>query len=108
MYETLFEKELASRNPDPTPAPAATAETGNVIFIHPDGATPSHYMALRNIDKGPDGRLNWDMMSDAGVYLGHMENQLTGTSNAAAVTHATGVKVFNESFGLEADKLLRI
>ena len=103
MYETLFEKELASRNPDPTPAPAATAETGNVIFIHPDGATPSHYMALRNIDKGPDGRLNWDMMSDAGVYLGHMENQLTGTSNAAAVTHATGVKVFNESFGLEAD-----
>jgi glycerophosphoryl diester phosphodiesterase len=103
MYETLFETELPSRNPDPTPAPAATAQTGNVIFIHPDGTSPSHYMALRNIDKGPDGRLNWDMMSDAGVYLGHMENQLTGTSNAGAVTHANGVKVFNESFGLEED-----
>ncbi len=103
MYETLFDTELEARNPDPTPAPAATADTGNVIFIHPDGTSPSHYMALRNIDKGPDGRLNWDMMSDAGVYLGHMENQLTGTSNAGAVTHANGVKVFNESFGLEAD-----
>jgi glycerophosphoryl diester phosphodiesterase len=61
-------------------------------------------MATRNIDLGPDGRLNWDKMSNAGVYLGHMENQLTGTSNAGAVTHATGVKVFNESFGLNEDQ----
>jgi glycerophosphoryl diester phosphodiesterase len=104
MYETLFNKELVSRNPDPTPAPKATKSTGNVIFIHPDGTSPSHYMATRNIDLGPDGRLNWDKMSNAGVYLGHMENQLTGTSNAGAVTHATGVKVFNESFGLNEDQ----
>ena len=69
MYETLFDKELASRNPDPTPAPKATKSTGNVIFIHPDGTSPSHYMAARNIDLGPDGRLNWDKMSNAGVYL---------------------------------------
>jgi glycerophosphoryl diester phosphodiesterase len=106
MYETLFETELPSRNPAPTPAPEATKDTGNVIFIHPDGTSPSHYMALRNIDKGPDGRLNWDEMSNAGVYLGHMENQLTGTSNAGAVTHANGVKVFNESFGLNEDQSL--
>ncbi|WP_414621489.1 alkaline phosphatase [Calothrix sp. CCY 0018] len=103
MYETLFDTELESRNPAPTPAPEATKDTGNVIFIHPDGTSPSHFMALRNIDQGPDGRLNWDKMSNAGVYLGHMENQLTGTSNAGAVTHANGVKVFNESFGLEED-----
>ncbi|MBD2295634.1 alkaline phosphatase [Anabaena sphaerica FACHB-251] len=103
MYETLFNVELESRNPEPTPAPQATKQTGNVIFIHPDGASPSHFMALRNVDKGPDGRLNWDNMSNAGVYLGHMENQLTGTSNAGAVTHANGVKVFNESFGLNED-----
>jgi glycerophosphoryl diester phosphodiesterase len=103
MYETLFDTQLEARNPDPTPAPATTADTGNVIFIHPDGTSPSHYMALRNIDLGPDGRLNWDKMSNAGVYLGHMDNQLTGTSNAGAVTHANGVKVFNESFGLNAD-----
>ncbi|MFN9557855.1 MAG: alkaline phosphatase, partial [Dolichospermum sp.] len=104
MYETLFNIELVSRNPDPTPAPKATKSTGNVIFIHPDGTSPSHYMATRNVDLGPDGRLNWDKMSNAGVYLGHMENQLTGTSNAGAVTHANGVKVFNESFGLNEDQ----
>jgi glycerophosphoryl diester phosphodiesterase len=104
MYETLFNVELVSRNPDPTPAPKATKSTGNVIFIHPDGTSPSHYMATRNVDLGPDGRLNWDKMSNAGVYLGHMENQLTGTSNAGAVTHANGVKVFNESFGLNEDQ----
>uniref|UniRef100_UPI00286B37D6 alkaline phosphatase n=1 Tax=Chamaesiphon sp. OTE_8_metabat_110 TaxID=2964696 RepID=UPI00286B37D6 len=106
MYETLFEKELTSRNPAPTKAPAATKDTGNVIFIHPDGTGPSHYMALRNVDKGPDGRLNWDNMSNAGVYLGHLENQLSATSNAGAVIHATGTKVFNESFGLQEDNSL--
>lgn len=103
MYETLFNTELQPRIQEAKPAPQATKDTGNVIFIHPDGTSPSHYMALRNVDKGPDGRLNWDRMSNAGVYLGHMENQLTGTSNAGAVTHATGTKVFNESFGLNED-----
>jgi glycerophosphoryl diester phosphodiesterase len=103
MYETLFNTELPSRVAAPKVAPKATKETGNVIFIHPDGTSPAHYMALRNIDQGPDGRLNWDLMSNAGVYLGHMEDQLTGTSNAGAVTHANGVKVFAESFGLEED-----
>ena len=101
MYETLFDTELESRVSAPTPAPEATKDTGNVIFIHPDGTSPSHFMALRDIDEGPDGRLNWDKMSNAGVYLGHMEDRLTGTSNGGAVTHANGVKVFNESFGLD-------
>lgn len=109
MYETLFGVELESRNPDSTrKAPPASAAKGNAIFIHPDGTSPSHYMALRNIDRGPDGRLNWDMMSNAGVYLGHMEDRLTGTSNGGAVTHANGVKVFNESFGLGEDNQLII
>ncbi len=103
MYETLFDTELESRNPAPTPAPEATKDTGNVIFIHPDGTSPSHFMALRDIDKGPDGRLNWDKMSNAAVYLGHMEDQITGTSNGGAVTHANGVKVFNEIFGVDKD-----
>ncbi|ELR99882.1 glycerophosphodiester phosphodiesterase family protein, partial [Gloeocapsa sp. PCC 73106] len=103
MYETLFETELTSRIESAPVAPEATEETGNVIFIHPDGTSANHYMALRNIDYGPDGRLNWDDMSNAGVYLGHMEDQLTGTSNGGAVTHATGVKVFAESFGFNED-----
>jgi glycerophosphoryl diester phosphodiesterase len=78
--------------------------TGNhVIFIHPDGTSPSHYAAARFVSQGPDGRLNWDKLSNAGVYLGHMLDQLGGTSNAGAVTHATGTKVYAESFGLNGD-----
>ncbi|MGF1673972.1 MAG: alkaline phosphatase [Rivularia sp. (in: cyanobacteria)] len=82
----------------------ANSTTGNhVIFLHPDGTSPSHYAFARFVDKGPDGRLNWDMMSNSGVYLGHMEDQLGGTSNGGAVTHATGAKVYAESFGFEED-----
>ncbi|GAB4380040.1 MAG: hypothetical protein Kow00121_35440 [Elainellaceae cyanobacterium] len=105
MYETLFDEVLESPipAPAPTPAPEATEETGNVIFIHPDGTSPSHYAAARFVQEGPDGRLNWDMMSNAGVYLGHMEDQLTGTSNSGAVTHAFGVKAPAGSYGLDAN-----
>ncbi len=74
---------------------------GNVIFIHPDGTSASHWGAARMLHYGPDGRLNWDKMSHLGVYLGHMKNQLTATSNAGAVTHATGMKVNADSFGLD-------
>ena len=78
--------------------------TGNhVIFVHPDGTSPSHFGIARFVQEGPDGRLNWDKMENAGVYLGHMEDQLGATSNGGAVTHATGAKVYAESFGLEAD-----
>ncbi|OKH25599.1 hypothetical protein NIES593_04500 [Hydrococcus rivularis NIES-593] len=77
------------------------ANTNSVIFIHPDGTSPSHYAAARFLHYGPDGRLNWDRMSNAGVYLGHMKDQLTGTSNAGAVTHAMGVKVQASSYGLD-------
>ena len=28
---------------------------GNVIFIHPDGTTPSHWGAARMLHYGPDG-----------------------------------------------------
>lgn len=75
----------------------------NVIFIHPDGTSPSHFGATRFLNYGPDGRLWWDRLPHAGVYLGHMEDQLTGTSNAGAVTHATGVKAPAPSFGLDAN-----
>ncbi|MBP0003429.1 MAG: hypothetical protein J7642_06870, partial [Cyanobacteria bacterium SBC] len=62
-----------------------TKPSGNsVIFIHPDGASPSHYAAGRFVQEGPDGRLNWDMMSEAGVYLGHIKDRIVSTSNAGA------------------------
>ncbi|MDX2244822.1 MAG: alkaline phosphatase [Leptolyngbyaceae cyanobacterium bins.302] len=76
-------------------------QKGNVIFIHPDGTSPSHWGAARFLHYGADGRLNWDQMEHMAIYLGHMKNQLTGTSNAGAVTHATGVKVRADSFGLD-------
>lgn len=82
-------------------ASRGTSGQGNVIFIHPDGTSPSHWGAARMLHYGPDGRLNWDKTSNLGVYLGHMKNQLTATSNGGAVTHATGVKVNADSFGLD-------
>jgi alkaline phosphatase len=78
-----------------------TSIQGNVIFIHPDGTSAAHWGATRILYTGPDGRLNWDQMSNLAVYLGHMKNQLSGTSNGGAVTHATGVKVNADSFGLD-------
>ncbi|MBD2296437.1 alkaline phosphatase [Anabaena sphaerica FACHB-251] len=78
-----------------------TSNSGNVIFIHPDGTSAAHWGATRILFQGPDGRLNWDKMSNLAVYLGHMKNQLSATSNGGAVTHATGVKVNADSFGLD-------
>lgn len=105
MYETLFpEVDLPDRPvPQPEPAPKATASTGNVIFIHPDGHSPSIFGAARFVSLGPDGRLNWDMMSDSGIYLGHLTDQLTGSSDGSGVVHANGVKVFQDSYGLNED-----
>ena len=106
MYETLFDVELAP--PDGVPddfaieePPAPTQETGNVIFLHPDGTSPSHYAAARFATVGTDGRLNWDNMSNAGVYLGHMDDTIVGTSNGGAVVHAYGIKSFSGSYGLD-------
>ncbi len=83
------------------PTAKTGSRQGNVIFIHPDGTSASHWGAARMLHYGPDGRLNWDKMSNLAVYLGHMKNQLTATSNAGAVTHATGVKVNADSYGLD-------
>lgn len=106
MYETLFDVELAPPEgvPDdfaiPEP-PAPTQDTGNVIFFHPDGTSPSHYAAARFATVGTDGRLNWDNMTNAGVYLGHMDDRIVGTSNGGAVVHAYGIKSFSGSYGLD-------
>jgi alkaline phosphatase len=81
-----------------------TSIQGNVIFIHPDGTSAAHWGATRILFQGADGRLNWDKMSNLAVYLGHMKNQLSATSNGGAVTHATGVKVNADSFGLDKNR----
>jgi alkaline phosphatase len=74
-------------------ADAATARSGNVVFLHPDGTSASHWLAARMYWKGPDGKLNWDLLPQMAVYRGHMLEVLTGTSNGGATTHAFGYKV---------------
>lgn len=81
-------------------------ETGNVIFIHPDGASLSSWNAARILYKGPDGELNWDQLSNIGLYRGHTKNTLTPSSQAGATMHAYGVKVIMDSYGMDGDKPL--
>ncbi len=86
--------------PATTSAEAQETPTGNVIFFHPDGTGLNHWGAARMHIVGPDGELNWDKLPGMGVYTGHMADRLTGTSHGGATVHAYGVKVVNDSFGL--------
>lgn len=82
---------------------------GNVIFIHPDGGGIASWAALRVIDKGPDGTLNWDRLSHSGIYRDHLTNSLSSSSNGAATVHAFGVKVPYHSYGTyENDDLISL
>lgn len=81
-------------------AAAQDGRTGNVIFFHPDGTGVNHWGAARMHIVGPDGELNWDRLPGIGVYTGHLADRLTGTSHGGATVHAYGVKVVNDSFGL--------
>lgn len=67
--------------------------TGSVIFFHPDGTGANHWSAARMYFKGPDGVLNWDRLPSMALYRGHMLNNLVGTSNGGATTHAFGYRV---------------
>jgi len=81
--------------------PGMAEARSNVIFFHPDGAGVNHWTALRMKEVGPDGRLNWDMLPAMAVYTGHMKDALTGTSHGGATTHAYGIKVGGDSFGMD-------
>ena len=77
---------------------------GNVVFLHPDGASASHWSTARAYWEGPDGHLHWDRLPQMAVYRGHMSELLTGTSNGGATTHAFGFKVEGfGSFGRDGD-----
>jgi len=52
----------------------------NVIFIHPDGTIQSHFNAMRLIEAGPNGSINWDNLTHIAVYKGHLKDSLTSTS----------------------------
>jgi len=81
-------------------------KTGNVIFIHPDGTALAGWNAIRVLYYGPDGELNWDRLSNIGLYQGHTKNTLTSSSDAGATTHSYGVKVDLLSYGMDGIKSL--
>jgi alkaline phosphatase len=89
------------------PAPAAEPRPANVIFFHPDGFGVNHWGAVRMVSVGPDGRTEWDRLPHSAVYLGHMKDGLTGTSHGGATTHAFGVRVQADSFGLDGTTPIR-
>jgi alkaline phosphatase len=93
LSSSVFSSSLAQAAPQPT---------GNgAIFFHPDGTSASHWDITRILHYGPDGFLNWDRLPVITTYRGHLFDQLGGTSNAGAVTHATGTRAHAKSFGSE-------
>lgn len=68
-------------------------DTGNMIFIHPDGTDAAYWEAGRIYWEGPDATSQWDLLPEQAVYRGHMADQLEGTSNGGATVHAFGYKV---------------
>ena len=89
-----------------TPA-GAQDRAPNVIFFHPDGFGANHWNALRMVEVGPDGRLEWDRLPHTALYSGHMKDGLTGTSHGGATTHAFGVRVQADSFGMDGTTPIR-
>jgi alkaline phosphatase len=55
---------------------------------------------------GPDGALNWDRLEHIGIYKGHMKNSLGATSHGGATSHAFGVKVVWDSYGMDGREAL--
>lgn len=86
---------------------AAQPRPASVIFFHPDGFGVNHWGAVRMASVGPDGRTEWDRLPHSAVYLGHMKDGLTGTSHGGATTHAFGVRVQADSFGMDGRTPIR-
>jgi alkaline phosphatase len=86
---------------------APSVQARSAIFFHPDGMGVNTWQALRYRAVGADGALHWDRLSHMGVYIGTMADSPVATSNGAATTHAYGVKVPRDSFGLSTGKRIR-
>lgn len=89
------------------PAPAGAQDIrerpglGSAVFVHPDGAGVSAWGAARVFSVGPDGALAWDRLEHLGIYRGHMKNSMGATSHGGATSHAFGVKVAWDSYGMD-------
>lgn len=91
------------------PREQTTAEpTGqSVVFVHPDGAGLSGWNIHRIAEYGPDGHCHWDLVPHLAVYRGHMRDNLDASSHGGATTHAYGVKVLRDSFGMNGREPIR-
>ncbi len=102
LLSVAFLFTLTSRA-DSTPQFAATR--GSVIFIHPDGTGLAHWGLARVANVGPDGELAWDRLPEIGIYRPHMRDSLAPSSHSGATVHAYGVKVPQDSFGMDGAEI---
>jgi alkaline phosphatase len=79
--------------------PARGRGPRSAIFLHPDGMGANTWMAVRLKEVGPDGRLAWDRLPAAAVYVGPMRDAVTASSRGGATTHAWGLRADRASFG---------
>lgn len=86
--------------------PAWALKQGNVIFFHADGTGANHWSALRLLKAGPDGEIEWDRLPAVATYTGHMRDTLVARSPGGVTSHAYGVKVSANSFGMDGGELL--
>lgn len=86
----------------PLPAAAQSA-----IFFHPDGMGVNTWQAMRYRTVEPQKPLHWDALPHMGVYIGTMADSAVATSNGAATTHAYGVKVPKNSYGMKDSNPIR-
>ncbi|MGD2120868.1 MAG: alkaline phosphatase [Gemmatimonadota bacterium] len=97
---TLLQTPLQAQEPAPAP------KEGSVIFVHPDGAGVAAWGAARLLTVGPDGTMNWDRLGEIGIYRGHMKSSMGATSHGGATSHAYGVKVHWDSYGMDGTEPL--
>jgi alkaline phosphatase len=88
-----------------TTALAGSDAPRSVIFIHPDGTGPAHWGLARVSQVGPDGMLAWDALPAMALYRPHMRDSLAPSSHSGATVHAYGVKVPQDSFGMDGAEI---
>jgi alkaline phosphatase len=108
LLEALLTSALATA-PAPTSQPehphAPADNRGSVIFIHPDGAGLPHWSIARARWVGPDADLAWDALPVIGLYRPHMRDSLAPSSHSGGTVHAYGVKVPQDSFGMDGAEI---
>jgi len=108
LLEALLTSALATAlastsQPEHPHAPADNR--GSVIFIHPDGAGLPHWSIARARWGGPDANLAWDALPVIGLYRPHMRDSLAPSSHSGGTVHAYGVKVPQDSFGMDGAEI---